>query len=181
MVFKGKLALQTRIEMINTEFMNKIEKLNEQGARIILECGIQTVINEEMKIIRRLNNLKKIEQISRCLRQRNIEFEVSLIFGLPSQTLDSFKRSVEFCIEKIRPNKIDAWPLMILRGTELYDKKKLYGLKEELVSESFDFDLPKERMFVGIPHVTSSISFRRSEWQEMLKISKSLIQIEKSK
>lgn len=172
--YQGKLALQTRMEMISLDFMEKIEKLNEQGAKVILECGIQSVINKEMKIIKRLNNLKKIEQISQKLHERSIEFEVSLIFGLPEQNLESFKKSIDFCIQNIKANKIDAWPLMILRGTELDQKKKLFGLKEELISDNFDICLPKERMFLGIPHVTSSDSFSRKEWLEMFKISKKL-------
>ena len=172
--YKGKLALQTRMEMISSDFMEKIEKLNEQGARVVLECGIQSVINQEMKIIRRINNLKKIEQISQSLRQRSIEFEVSLIFGLPTQNLESFKESINFCTEKIKANKIDAWPLMILRGTELDQKKNLFGLKEELINENFDLCISKERLLLGIPHVTSSNSFGRDEWLQMFEISKKL-------
>lgn len=171
--YKGKIALQTRMEMINSEFMQKIEKLNDQGARVILECGIQTVINDEMKIIKRLNNLKKIEKISGELRCRGIEFQVSLIFGLPKQTLDSFRKSIDFCINRIGANKIEAWPLMLLRGTELEQKKSLFNLKEEIIN--FDFNLPNERLFIGIPHVTSSNTFNRNDWTQMLKLSKQLI------
>jgi radical SAM superfamily enzyme YgiQ (UPF0313 family) len=172
--FKGKLALQTRLEMVNDEFMNKVMDLNKQGARVVLECGIQTIVNAEMKVIRRLNNLKRIEKVSEQLRQRQIEFEVSLIFGLPHQTVDSFKKSLHYCMNTIKPSKIDAWPLMLLRGTELEQSKEKYQLREEIIPTHQSLTLSKERIFIGISHVTSSHSFSKSDWLEMLDISTKL-------
>jgi radical SAM superfamily enzyme YgiQ (UPF0313 family) len=172
--YKGKLALQTRLEMVNDEFMDKVGELNRQGAHVVLECGIQTIINAEMKVIRRLNNLKRIEKVSEQLRERKIAFEVSLIFGLPHQTIDSFKRSVDYCVNTIKPSKIDAWPLMLLRGTELEQSKEKYKLKEEIIPTHQSISLPKERIYLGIPHVTSSPSFSTSDWLEMLNISTNL-------
>lgn len=169
----GKLALQTRLEMINKTFMEKITLLNGQGARVVLECGIQTIVGDEMKIIKRSNNLKKIENVVNELKERNIEFEVSVIFGLPKQTLETFKRTVEYCSNVLKPTRIDAFPLMILRGTELEKSRGDYGLVEEMLPSN-EFDLCKERISEGIPHVTSSSTFSKHDWLKMYEIAKNL-------
>jgi coproporphyrinogen III oxidase-like Fe-S oxidoreductase len=118
--------------------------------------------------------LKRIEKVSEQLRERKIAFEVSLIFGLPHQTIDSFKRSVDYCVNTIKPSKIDAWPLMLLRGTELEQSKEKYELEEEIIPTHQSISLSKERIYLGIPHVTSSPSFSKSDWLEMLNISTNL-------
>ena len=79
--------------MINEDFLERIVNLKAQRANVVLECGIQSIIGDKMKMIKRINNLKKIESISRKLHERKISFEVSIIYGLPKQTLETFKRT----------------------------------------------------------------------------------------
>ena len=68
------------------------------GARIILEFGLQTIIKHEAKAIQRSNQLNKVEDTIAKLKAMDIEYEISLIFGLPLQTLSSFVESVNFCL-----------------------------------------------------------------------------------
>ena len=171
--YKGKLSLQTRLEMVNDLFLEKISLLKSQGARVVLECGIQTIIPDEMKVIKRPNNLKKIESVVKKLHERNIEFEISVIFGLPMQTLDTFKRTVYYCNEVLKPKRVDAFPLMILRGTELEKCRLQYGIVEEMIPAN-EFQLTKDRISEGIPHVTSSLSFTKNDWLKMYEIAQSL-------
>src|SRR5699024_9245528 len=80
------------------------------------------------------------------------------IFGLPEQTLSSFKDTVQWCLERHVP-VIKAFPLMLLRGTELDLQRKKWNLRESVGD---------------MPVVLSSNSFSRSDWQEMAKISEAL-------
>jgi len=88
------------------------------------------------------------------LKKRNISYEVSLIYGLPSQTLQSFTKSIEF-LRKNGCNNIKAFPLMLLKGTELYLEKKKYKMEEKIINE---FD---------IPVVVKSDSFTEDDWYKM--------------
>ena len=162
--------------MINAEFLNRLNRLQDLcGTQIILECGIQTVVKDEMKAIKRQNNLKKIELITEQLNERKIPFEISVIYGLHRQTLDSFKRTLDYCQTVLQPSIINAWPLMLLRGTELEMRKNEFGLGEETLSaDDVGLALPKERIHEGIPHVTSSSSFSKKDWIEMNRISNKL-------
>nr|WP_246624704.1 B12-binding domain-containing radical SAM protein [Oceanobacter mangrovi] len=143
----AELALQCRFESVKDEFLDALRGLN-----VVLEFGLQTAIENEGKLIGRPNDLTKAEAVIQKLKARNIRFEVSLIYGLPGQTLASFKKSLSWCWEQGVEN-IRAWPLMILRGTELDHQREEYGL-----IESSD---------EAIPHVVASNSFSHTEYLQM--------------
>lgn len=129
--FKGKISLQSRFEMVKDEYIQACQRLQEGGAKVVLEVGIQTIHRQETKMIHRPNNLLKIKEWAAKLRENDIPFEISLIYGLPVQTLQSFKENVAFA-QDLGPTKLVAWPLMLLRGTELERQKDVYGLNEEV-------------------------------------------------
>ncbi len=153
---KAQLVLQCRFETLTDEFLDAL-----QGMDAYLEFGLQTAIPREGKIIRRPNHLATIAEKIRQLNERTIPFEVSLIYGLPEQTLESFKHSLKWCWRQGVP-KVTAWPLMLLKGTELYQEKTTFGFVES--SET------------AIPHVIASNSFGRREYSEMAKLANNLNQ-----
>ena len=96
------------------------------------------------------------------LNELGISYEVSLIYGLPNQTVQSFRKSISLLREN-GCTDIAAFPLMLLKGTELYAEKEKWGMEEEIVG---DF---------GIPTVTSSNSFTKNEWLQMNDLAVSLM------
>ena len=73
---------------------------------------------------------------------------------------------MDYC-KKYGLQTIYAFPLMLLRGTPLYDNKRKMGLVE-----SSDIHIDKiPRMQQGIPHVVASDTFTFSEWQQMAAIA----------
>lgn len=51
----------------------------------------------------------------------------------------------------------------------------VYGLQEEVLSSvDLSFDLPRDRLFEGIPHVTSSTSFTKDDWIRMKELASKL-------
>lgn len=159
---KAELSLQVRFELINEKFLKLCSQLN-----VHLEFGLQTVIEEEYVTIERPNNLKKIREIIELLQKWKQSFEVSLIYGLPKQTVDSFKESIEFLHQRGMTD-IKAFPLMLLEGTDLKEKQKEYGLVEGHIDSS------------GIPHVIESNTFTHSEWKIMHNIAQNLRIIEEA-
>ncbi|WP_095067609.1 B12-binding domain-containing radical SAM protein [Pseudomonas sp. Irchel 3A18] len=148
------LSLQCRFETCTPDFLDALEGLN-----VTLEFGLQTTVEAEYRAIKRPNHLDIVCSRIRQLHERQIDFEVSLIYGLPNQTLDSFRSSVDWCVQRRVP-RVRAWPLMLLRGTPLYEQKQLYGFKE-----SDD---------QAIPIVVASNSFSETEYAEMARIAKLL-------
>ncbi len=168
--YTGKLALQVRAEMIKPEFLDAVAAINETG-EVVLEIGLQTIHKNELKIIDRPTNLSKISRVFAELRQRNVKFEVSLIFGLPEQTVESFKEAIEFC-KRSGAFNIYAFPLMLLRGTPLYEQRKHLQL-EESATESFG-KIPRLQGEAGIPHVVASPSFTYADWLQMAELAEQL-------
>ncbi len=158
--YSGKLALQCRVEMVRDEFLEAVEALNET-AQVVLEFGLQTIHKQEAKIIQRPNNMPKVGRVLSETKRRNIATEVSLIFGLPGQTVSSFQASIDYC-KALGVPTIYAYPLMLLRGTPLHSEKQTLGL-----IESSDLNINVDRVQENIPHVVSSPSFSDEEWRMM--------------
>lgn len=156
--FQPKISFQTRFELIKgvegKEFLELASKLN-----VDLEFGLQTIIPEEYNIINRKNKKEKIIESLKNLNDLGISYEVSLIYGLPNQTVETFKKSIEFLKEN-GCKRILAFPLMLLVGTKLYSEKEKYNLIEEEIN--------------SINYVVSSNTFSKSEYKEMEKIAKNL-------
>jgi radical SAM superfamily enzyme YgiQ (UPF0313 family) len=150
----AQFSLQCRFETCSTDFLDALEGLN-----VTLEFGLQTTVEAEYRAIKRPNHMEIVCNSIRQLQQRQIDFEVSLIYGLPNQTLDSFNASVDWCLQRHIP-RLRAWPLMLLRGTPLYEQKQLYGFRESSDQR--------------IPIVVASNSFSESEHAEMACIAKLL-------
>ncbi len=121
---KAEISLQCRFELITEAFLDVAERLN-----VALEFGLQTTIEQEGKAVKRPNNSAQAEEVIANLHARNIPFEVSLIYGLPHQTLETFQRSIDWCHRQQIP-KIRAWPLMLLRGTQLEVERDKWGYVE---------------------------------------------------
>ena len=165
--YSGKLALQCRVEMVKEDFLEAVTALN-RTAQVVLEFGLQTIHRDEAKLIQRPNNMRKVTRILTETRKRNIATEVSLIFGLPGQTLSSFAESIQYCKNLSVPT-IYAFPLMLLRGTPLH------AAKEQLqLVESSDLDLKIDRVQENIPHVVASPSFTQADWNAMAKLAEEL-------
>ena len=84
---------------------------------------------------------------------------MSLIYGLPFQTVKRFQDSVDWCLERGVP-RVRAWPLMLLRGTAIHAEREKWGYVESV----------GER----IPVVVESRWFSRSEHSRMADIASGL-------
>jgi radical SAM superfamily enzyme YgiQ (UPF0313 family) len=151
--FQGRLSLQCWAPGIDDHFLNAAEKLNAR-----LEFGLQTIHRREAEAVRRPVNLDRFARTLAGVRQRGIDHEVSIIFGLPEQTLDSFIDTVGWCLDMKVP-VIRAFPLMLLRGTALDQERHRWNLVE-----SDDV----------IPVVVQSSTFDRQQWEVMRRVSLAL-------
>jgi radical SAM superfamily enzyme YgiQ (UPF0313 family) len=167
--YTGKIALQARMEMVRAEFMDEICEVNKTG-NVVLEFGLQTIHKDEMRLIDRGNNMRRVVEVLTQTRERNIDTEVSLIFGLPGQTYKSFEESVNFCVDQ-KIKTIHAFPLMLLRGTPLHENKEALELIES--NEVASKYIPRLQHGV-IPHVIQSKTFDHSDWLRMADLAERL-------
>jgi len=150
------LSFQVRFEKITAEFLRLCSKLN-----VHLEFGLQTIDKDVAKTIERANNMNKVGKAIKLLQQWQQPFEVSLIYGLPGQTLDSFSASIDY-LQTRNVVIIKAFPLMLLEGTKLADEQQQFNIEQEVIDAS------------DIPHVVACDSFTKSEWLQMQSLADKL-------
>jgi radical SAM superfamily enzyme YgiQ (UPF0313 family) len=151
--FRGRLSLQCRAESVNEDFLDAAAALETR-----LEFGLQTIHEVEGRAIKRRNHLERVDAALAAVRRRAIAHEVSLIFGLPAQTLASFEASVEWCLTREVP-VVKAFPLMLLRGTELDRDRDRWSLADSGPPMSM---------------VTRSSSFSEADWLQMARLAEAL-------
>lgn len=151
--YRGRLSLQSRFELVDDAFLDACA-----GLDVRLEFGLQTVHLAEMRAVQRINDLAAADRVIAKLHAREIHFEVSLIYGLPDQTLATFEASVGWCLDRGVP-VVRAFPLMLLRGTGLERDRGRWGLVEN--------DDP-------IPVVVRSNTFDGGDWKRMREIAAAL-------
>ncbi|MCQ2200018.1 MAG: radical SAM family heme chaperone HemW [Paludibacteraceae bacterium] len=87
-----------------------------------LSIGVQTFDDEELKLInRRHDSAEAVEAIERVKRAGIDNFGMDLIFGLPSQTSESFERTIDKAIS-LAPAHISAYSLELQEDSLLFKK-----------------------------------------------------------
>ena len=149
---------------INKSFLDAVERCS---AKVVLECGVQTAVPAELEVIGRMKGgvdahavAQKVAEKLALVRERGIDFEISLIYGLPRQTLDSFRVSLDWA-RMTGASRVAAYPLMLLRGTEMHRQRHALGLREALVPRPASDD---GRLQDFIPHVVETPTMTTEEW-----------------
>lgn len=123
--------------------------LNSSNLEIMKKCnvnrlsiGLQSTKDNILKNIGRIHNYEQFKDnyfLAREIGFRNIN--IDLMFGLPNQTVDEWKESLEEIV-KLNPEHISAYSLIIEEGTCFYnlyekDKLKLPSEDEERIMYSY--------------------------------------------
>lgn len=166
----AKVSLQVRPEKLNKTFLDAVTK---SKADITLELGVQTLNPNELGLIDRIkgaNNEKVIEKVKSKLllaESYGVKTMISLMYGLPEQTVDSFSKTLDWCKTNTNANVV-SYPLMLLRGTPLYYKKKELGLQEKVVH----IDMSNQnRISHNIPHVIKTPTMSEDDWWKITQMT----------
>ena len=124
-----KISLQIRPEMLDDEYLDTAQTM----PNLIFEIGIQSLDDAVIAKINRGGKgtrQKVLEKLAEVAR-RKITSEITLIYGLPLQTAQSFASDIA-TLTSLGFSKISAFPLQIYRGTELFSTYREFGLKTRL-------------------------------------------------
>jgi len=112
---------------VRTEFLD--EEMAELFAMIncSLQIGLQSAIPEVLcNVNRKIDPDKYSDKIS-LLNSAGVIFGLDLIYGLPGDTIDGFKHSLNYALT-LQPNHLDIFPLAVLPGTSLYDEASSFNM-----------------------------------------------------
>ena len=88
-----------------------------------ISLGLQSIHENELKILGRIHNFNEfLESYNLCLDAKISNINVDLMYALPSQTVDSFRKTLSTVIS-LSPAHISAYGLILEEGAALYRKK----------------------------------------------------------
>lgn len=107
-----------------------------------LSVGVQSFINEELVQINRRHNSEQAQQCIEVAQQAGFtNISIDLIYGLPKQTLQSWKQSLEIA-QKLNLQHISTYCLTVEKNTALntFIKRETISVaSEELVLQQFEY------------------------------------------
>jgi radical SAM superfamily enzyme YgiQ (UPF0313 family) len=116
-------TLELRAELLD-------EDLAEGFASLFcsLQIGLQSIHKDVLTPVGRNFNLKLFKEKITLLEERGIVYGLDLIIGLPNDTLEKFKQSLDFTIG-CKPSNVDIFPLSLLPGTRIADEVEKWKYK----------------------------------------------------
>lgn len=84
-----------------------------------VSMGVQSMVDEELKMLHRRHDAKQVRKAVETLRKSGISnISLDLMYGLPHQTLTSWEYSIDELL-KLEPQHISAYNLSVEEGTRL--------------------------------------------------------------
>lgn len=130
---------EVRSEFIDEEMAGLFAAL-----RCTLQIGLQSAHDDVLRHISRTFDPGDFEAKILLLHQAGVPYGFDLIYGLPGDSLDGFRESVDFAMSLV-PNHLDVFRLSVLPGTRLAETAAGLGLAHEaqnpyqvLASPTFD-------------------------------------------
>jgi len=115
-------TFEIRAEFIDSEIAELFA-----GVHCSLQIGLQSAHREVLANVNRtIDTVKYAEKIA-LLNLAGANFGLDLIYGLPGDTPDGFKESLNYALG-LQPNHLDIFPLAVIPGTALYDKAESFLL-----------------------------------------------------
>ena len=98
----------------------KLSIYKEHGINRI-SLGLQSTINEELKILGRIHTFEEFQESFRMVREAGFEnINVDLMSAIPKQTYDKWVHNLR-TVAELEPEHISAYSLIIEEGTPFYD------------------------------------------------------------
>ena len=126
------LAIATRPDCLGDEVLDLLEEINKKFY-VWDELGLQTCNDETARKINRGYKLEVFEDAIKRLKERNIDFVVHSIFGLPGETKEDMLKTVDY-IAHSGAQGVKFHLLHLMKGTplvKLYERGELEFLEEE--------------------------------------------------
>ena len=123
-----------------------------------LSIGLQSVRNEELKVLGRIHTFEDFLHTYEMARREGFgNINIDLMSGIPFQTLDGWKESLEK-VAGLGPEHISAYSLIIEEGTPFYERYRDARHEEELPDEETE-----RQMYHYTREILGAYGYRRYE------------------
>lgn len=115
---------------VRSEFLDEEMAGLFAAIRCTLQIGLQSAHDEVLRHISRTFDPGDFEAKILLLHQAGVPYGFDLIYGLPGDSLEGFRESVDFAMSLV-PNHLDVFRLSVLPGTRLAETAAGLGLAHE--------------------------------------------------
>ncbi len=129
---------ELRAEGINSTTAQLLRKANFTQ----VEIGLQSIDPLAQELMDRKNHLKAFERGVRALRDEGISVKVDLIIGLPGDTCDSIRRSLNYLKDSNLYDEVQVFNLSVLPGTAFRHEARELGLEFQPVPPYYVLKTP---------------------------------------
>ncbi|HZR25119.1 MAG TPA: radical SAM protein [Vicinamibacterales bacterium] len=102
-------------------FDDELARLMKEANFQFLEVGLQSTDDTALATVERRLKMQKFVDGIEHLKRYQVPFEIQLIYGLPGDTIATFKKSLNFAAS-LNTKWLAVFPLQVLPGTELWHK-----------------------------------------------------------
>ena len=144
-----EITIEVNPEDVTTEL---IKRYKEAGITRV-SMGIQSFNDTELRAVGRRHNAATALNAIEVLDNSGLDYSLDLIYGLPHQTLESWKRSLKLMLS-FKPKHFSAYSLTFEEGTpltKLLEKGKITEAPEGLVENMYEI-LCNEASKAGYNH-----------------------------
>ena len=122
----AEITLEANPDDLSREYVNMLRKLPINR----ISMGIQTFQEETLKLLHRRHTAQQaIEAFQRCREAGFYNISIDLMYGLPGETLETWKADLQQAIE-LYPEHISAYHLIYEEGTTLWKLKEQHQVEE---------------------------------------------------
>ena len=146
------VAIATRPDCINDEILQVIKDIPVK--KVWVELGLQTSSDITAERINRCYKSKEFTKAVSLLNKYNIDVVVHIIVGLPGETFEDFKNTIEF-INKHKIQGIKIHSLYVMKNTQL----EVYYNKNEY--KTIDLEYYIDCVVYAISHLNKDIVIHR--------------------
>ncbi|MGD9202502.1 MAG: B12-binding domain-containing radical SAM protein [Chitinispirillia bacterium] len=111
--------------------------------------GVQSTNRDVLKILKRAHFKRFFGDSAKILKKRSVNFYIELMFGLPGDTIDSFKKSFEESLN-IDPSFIMIFPLALIKGTPLGSNPESFNVIKYSEQEIRSLDLECDIKYLNL-------------------------------
>ncbi len=116
---------EIRAELLDRELVSAFSRIP-----CSLQIGLQSSNPEALKAVNRPGDLKSFSKKIGLLNDAGIVFGLDLMYGLPGDSLATFRGSLDYALG-LYPNNLEIFRLALLSGTLLYQRKGDHGLESD--------------------------------------------------
>lgn len=114
-----------------------------------LSIGLQSADDAQLRLLGRSHDVMRFDECFKLARDAGFKnISIDLMTGLPSQSLDSLKASIDYAVSK-SPEHISAYALKIEEGTLFHKIYKTLNLPDEDLQSEMYLELVSRLQFFG--------------------------------